>query len=528
MRSIPLAMTWELLRRGRWWLIVGFVVANALPMMIFGNLQHQRALMPHDRSFVIINFMMMQINMFIFGVAIFAVQAHPSRLYSMPVRTSTIVAWHLFPAMAVMALESIVSTAAANATFGLGWPIWGPAVFLSVMLAAVNAMLWLTEKTAWIVFGITVVAAVLGCWFKSRFGPVFSQPTRLWIEVTLGEAATMLGFAITAYAVAVLAVARNRRGDPLPVLGIVAWIERLFDSSPETRRPFRTPAEAQYWCEWRRKGWVMPGTVGLVIVGGFCLWLIFNRDLRDLFGGLIAGGGILSMAGFIGGVVIGNVGPNDKDYKMGQFLATRPITNRDLARVILKTAVKSTLIAWATWTVWFWFVGASLGVRFFQQHPSFAHLEAWYFPVTLLGPWIVVAVTMSVGLTGRTRPVLLLGGIFVAWGGALLVAAAFTFNEKIGSLFLLSFFATIGAGLIVSSIWAFIAAWRRSLIRWPTMIVGLIGWVALCGLAMWTGMLKPQAETIFNLLLVFPVGLFALAVAPLAAVPLALTWNRTR
>jgi hypothetical protein len=517
-------MTWELLRRGRSWLIVGFVVANALPMIMFGELRHQRALLPHDKSFFLISFMMMEINMFAFGVAIFAVQGHPSRLFVMPVPTSTIVAWHLFPAMALMALESIVSTAAANATFGLGWPIWGPAIFLAVMLAAVNALLWLTEKTVWMVIGLAPVAALLGLWFKSRFGPVFSQPTRLWTEVTLGEAAMMLGFAVAAYAVAVIAVARNRRGDPLPVLGIVAWIDRLFDSSPETRRPFRSPAEAQHWCEWRRKGWVMPGTVGLVIVGGFILWLIFNRDLRDLFGGLIAGGGMLSMAGFIGGVVIGNVGPSDKDYKMGQFLATRPITNRDLSKTILKTAAKSTLIAWGIWVLAFLLVGAIAGMRIIRQTEILHHLEAWYFPATLLGPWIVMAVMISVGLTGRTRPVLLLGGIVVAWV-ATMTLPHFVLPRPVEQVFYTGIGAASGIILIWGNARTFIVAWRRSLIGLPTMLVGLFGLLAILALAALTGVLNPRLPLILNL---FFIGLLSLAVAPLAAVPLALSWNRTR
>jgi hypothetical protein len=407
MRSIPLAMTWELLCRGRWWLIGAMLCANVLPAIIFAALAKERGFDPHFDGLIVIHVVMMQINMFIFGAAVFAAQGHPSRLYTYPVSNSTIVAWHLLPAMAVMALETLVSTAALNAVFDLGWPLWGPAMFLTVMLAAINAVFWLTEKSAWVAFAIGAVAAVLGCWFKSRFGPVFSDPTHFWTDVTAGEFLTMLALGVLAYAAAVAAVARNRRGAPLPALGIVAWIQRTFDPAPVVGVPFRSAAHAQFWFEWRRKGWVMPVAVVLCIIGSTCLWLIFSRRPQDLFIGFFGGGALLSLFGFIGGIVIGNVGPTDANSRMGQFFATRPMTSGDLARTILKTATRSLLIAWGIWAAavlaLYVILSGTMPILAITSHHS---LPWWYIPATLLGPWIVMVVGAAIHLTGRLRPLL--------------------------------------------------------------------------------------------------------------------------
>src|SRR5262245_16338042 len=171
MRSIPLALTWELLERGRWWLIAGLLAANVCPAIIYVALRLERAVDLEDTSQIVMHVVMMQINMMVFGAAICAAQGQPSRLYAFPVPTSSLVAWHLLPAMLLLALELVVSTALLNATFHLDWPVWGPAMFLAVAFAAIDAVRWwLTEKSPWFPFALGFVSLVMGCWYKSRYG----------------------------------------------------------------------------------------------------------------------------------------------------------------------------------------------------------------------------------------------------------------------------------------------------------------------------------------------------------------------
>src|SRR5262249_39593771 len=151
-------------------------------------------------------------------------------------------------------------------------------------------------------------------------------------------------------------------------------------------RRFQSPAQAQLWFEWRKKGWGMPGMVimGLLMATG--IWLLMNRNPTALFEGFLAGGAILALGCFLGGFLFGNVGPNDADPQMGHFLGTRPITSVEFSRIILKAMAKSVLFAWVIWIVAFGLLYAillALRVNFRAVLPE--QVGWWYFPATLLG-----------------------------------------------------------------------------------------------------------------------------------------------
>ena len=270
MRSIPLTMTWEMLTRGRWSLLAFAFAANLLPTVFLTAMHHDGSLDPGDPNLLFLQITMVLLNMFIFSCAVFDAMGQPSRLSALPISTSSLVAWQMLPSMVLVGLESLASIACWNALFDLNWPLWGPALFAAVGVAAIQAVLWSAEKSAWLPLAVGIVGTILGLWFKSRIGPMFSLPTHQWVELTPGDVFTLLTFAGLSYYGAVVGVARRRCGEPLPSLGIIAWIERVCDPPPDVGAPFTTPEQAHFWFEWRRKGPVMPATVvfGMVMGGG--------------------------------------------------------------------------------------------------------------------------------------------------------------------------------------------------------------------------------------------------------------------
>ena len=91
----------------------------------------------------------------------------------------------------------------------------------------------------------------------------------------------------------------------------------------------------------------------------------------------------------------------------------------------------------------------------------------------------------------------------------------------------------MGVIYILGTAWAFATARRRELIGSPTVWAALAIWGALCicGVLFWAQHrsdigTSPLASPVA--VFVHVVGLFALVVFPLAAAPLALTWNRNR
>ena len=131
---------------------------------------------------VTIHMMLLLVNATVFGVAVALALGKPSRLRAFPVSSSVIVACQLVPAMVAMALECLLMTAVFNAMFKVNWPLWGPALSMSVALAVFAAVIWLTEKSLWhfLILGVPVSAG-FGMWYFSRYGMMFkSLAERMW------------------------------------------------------------------------------------------------------------------------------------------------------------------------------------------------------------------------------------------------------------------------------------------------------------------------------------------------------------
>jgi hypothetical protein len=473
--------------------------------------------------------MLLQVSLLVFASGAFASQGAPARLFAWPIRTATLVASQMCSAMLLVGLETFASGAALNALFELNWPLWGPALFAATAVAAIQAMLWLTEKSpAWMPWAFALVAALLGFWLKSRYGDPFSQPTRYWSEVTPSEILTMLGIVAVSFCVAVIGVARQRRGDVLPPFGVAAWFERTFDATPNVGRPFRTPAEAQFWYEWQQKGWPMPAAVIFGMIVGCGLWAISIRDGKELLHAFSVGGGLLSVLAMVGGIIVGNTGPSDSNFGMGHFLATRPMTSVELSRTILKVAAKSVLVTWSLWAATFAVVWLILLA--FQAIPPEVPAEWrqfgwWYVPATLLGPWVVVGLLGSLGLTGNSSLAIKLFGTFFLLIIALPLLEQHFLSHQVREQVERAIPVCLGAVFVFGTAWAFIAARRRNLIdaRTAWTIIGV--WTMLSGfivLESWRRSEFPVTASVLG------IGLLATVFAPLATAPLALTWNRNR
>jgi hypothetical protein len=526
MRSIPFAMTCDLLRHW-WWYFIGFAVgANALTVLLFGVLQHYGALEPGDTTSVMLHSVLVEINWLMFGVAVFGALGTPARLYPLPIRSSTIALVQMVQGMVLIAVESVVSTALLNAAFGLRWPLLGPALFAAAGFASVLAVFRLCEKSGWFVLVATAAVTAECVWFKSQDGPVLGFSTRVWPVVTPGDLLTMGLMSVLAYGIAVAGVARNRCGQPPLTVGFLAWLARVFVATPQTGRPFRTPQRAQLWFEWRTKGWVMPATIAFCVGGGFMLWLIFSRDARALYAGLSATGGLIAFSALLIGFSLGQVGSRDPDLQIGQFLATRPVTSTDIARSILKCAAQGLLIVWTTWAASLLALSAllrAIQVTFPVRFPE--PLGWWYLPATLVGAWAAMGLSIPIVLTGRKR--LLMATVFstISLLVGLMLFSILAFSRKGQEQFFRGTLAVAGALLVLGTVWAFLAAKKRALISPPTVVAAASLSGLLCALAAVYGMSHPEEGL---LTYVSVAGILALAVSPMATAPLALAWNRNR
>jgi hypothetical protein len=468
-----------------------------------------------------------------FGAVLFSAMGNPSRLRAFPATSAVVVAWQLLPAMVAMALECLLTTIVFNVLFKVNWPLWGPALFMSVALAACAAMFWVTEKSPWhfMILGIPVLT-VGGIWFHSRYAMIFQKESaaHMWREVTAGEVAIMLATAGVSYYVAVLGVARSRCGEFMSTPEFLRWLGRLLDPAPAVGLTFQSPAQAQFWFEWRQKGWALPLLVVFALPFGFIMWGLFNRDPKELFAGATAAGAVLPIGGLIIGLIFGNAGPADGKMEVGHFMATRPMSSPNLSRTMLKAAGISVLLAWVVWATAFLALYTILLLAQVEPRPQLPReVGWWFFPLTLVGTWLALTVMAVIGQAGRPT---LLGILFCGLPGlslGLLAFSQYVLTPEARAQFGEGLTILVGAIFIVGTIWAFAAARRRSLIGTPTVWVATGAWCGLCILLVlfWS---QHRSEHLTSPVPFFVpvIGLLALVVFPLAAAPLALAWNRNR
>ncbi len=526
MRSIPLAITWEMFRRGGWELAFGFLGANALPLLLLTALRYDGALAAEEPVMLLMQLMLLQVNVLAFGVAIFIAQGSASRLYVYPITTASLVASHMIPAAVLMASQVVVSTLIINSVFDLKWALWGPALFSAVAVVTIQASLWFSEKSAWLPWLVGLFGAVLGLWLKSQYGPMFAQPTHPWTEVTPLGVVFLLAIAVLSYWLGIIGVARNRCGEPLGSFGIIAWLNRVFDSEYNEGLSLRTPEQAQFWFEWTKKGWAMPAVVVTCLVAGLGTWGIFVRDPEALMAAFLVGGNLLSGLAVLGGLVFGNTGPNDSNFDMGNFLGTRPMKTIDMSRTILKAGALSIVIAWGIWFVAFAHSFAILYLMNAIPESVFENgVYWWYLPATLLGFWTVFAIVTSGTMMGQLK---WWGPIFVGLllsGIVLLALSKFLLSPEVRSQLLNGILATSGIAFVVGTMWAYARAYRVSFVNSTAVWGAAIVWGALSGVVVYEWVQHPIAS--FPVYL-FAIGLMAVAVAPIATAPLALAWNRNQ
>jgi hypothetical protein len=152
-------------------------------------------------------------------------------------------------------------------------------------------------------------------------------------------------------------------------------------------------------------------------------------------------------------------------------------------------------------------------------------LSWWYFPATLVGPWIIAGVLTSLGLTGRPHLFIKFVCAAVALATWLPLFSKFALSDQDQVRFNHGLAAVAGILFCLGTVAVFAAALRRVLIGWRTLSLAVGGAFVLFALITVVRMQRPELSLAVYVLLL---GIACLAVAPMAAAPLALAWNRHR
>jgi hypothetical protein len=621
-------LLWEFARRGWWRMLQAQAAVLGVAIIIYTSLLRSGPLDPAGgRS---LHFVLLWIFFVALGGAALATQGDSSRFYLLPLTNRMLAAICLLPGLCCMWGGYVITAVTLNGLFDVGWPVWGPALFLAAALGAIQAATRLAgsgrlmQLATW-----SLIAIPFEGWLRARYGGGdFLNPRAMWTTVTPGDWLSMAGALVVEYGVIAHGVARERCGEG-PLLGAIArrasvrvrlfspeggaiqqprpepadawgneqsrdtaptgrnvasppvgavvcsshlttqgsedsalgyripprWGEeahrhpqsattkparrvRLPDASP----PFSSAAAAQFWFEWRQKGLILPATFAafaLFVVVAYALGSFRNGNYELLHLCIGYGVGLGPIAAIVG-LILGHSDVASSNAECGTFLGARPMSNAALSAVALKAAGVSLLLTWSAWTLCligttlllYATQGAEPVVDLWTDHGRFARefavLKLWYaaflIAAYLFSAWTPLALGMSLVQTGRQGWIV---GVSVGSLVALLTGLFLWVGLSEGRVMIPIELVRLligGAACLFTGL-MFAAAYRRRFITDRMVGLAIVGWLVLCVVA---GGVRWQVGSWSPTALVMMAGMLALPLAPLAASPLALAWNRHR
>lgn len=533
MRSVETALTVDYLRRGAIAFPVALLTMIGLPIWLLSVLDARRTLEPTSPESVVLHVTLTLSLGFGAAVAVFHAHGRLARFFMRPISSARLVTCQMGLGMATIALMYVITATIVN-VLGVQWPVIGPALYLATSLACALAAIWSLEGN--------VLGQLVGCsastiplliWFNRRYGATYiGDWDQMWLNPTAGEALTLCAVAAAAYGVAIRSVANVRRGEIWDFAAFFEWLENIFRSGAATAK-FGSSWRAQVWCEAREKMVLVPACLlGAALLVAGAAWLSGELPSQDFmsFALVMPVVAMTTVMPLVYGILVGNCG-QEKRPGMRHVLATRPVTDQFLAAALLRTAAAALVWAWSAWLVGIVVVTGlvyladgqeMIGRVLSSRSSAIGSALIMVIGVPFLS-WTITTLLGSLIATGRTPLVVaVIGLVITGWFSfGLLKGYA---PQHISDLVVHIWLMASGTLALAGTLWAFVAAARQRLISTSVIIPAVAVWGLLGGVAIYLW----QLERGHFVWLWHVLGVLALGIFPLAAMPLAVRWNRHR
>ena len=454
-----------------------------------------------------------------------------------PLETRTLGLFLLLVPTAIAALMNGVTITMYNVLFNGDWPVAVTSVWFAVtILVGASGLAWL--GTAAGRFAILAPAASSAWIFYIvwQFYPNgFRTSPEFWTSLSPVQAGCIGIVAATSMLVFLSCWAKYRRGDSAAV-----WLARLGNTepgeewdSPPAEQNFLTPEDS--FCSMARRQ-VRALTLGLqggLLLFGTAFCYVCLRVTSKPLDGLVATTPMFAaMAGIGIGVLMGMEVWLHKTGGLKTYIATLPVEDSVLGRLVLRSWVPLLLLTWGAFLISVLlaialhsiFEGPRDYIYHYSQLRLVRELGAWSGLLWLFGTpliaWTTAGILGAIGLSGQQR--LSLWSIVLFFAMTTIIMWCWVFGGptglRIGQGLL---FAITVIGCVGLTIWLVSTAAVRDLITRHQAIgctlTGLIAcvtaWMIIPGGSYWQAV---------------GAGTVSLLVAPVAAMPLALAANRHR
>ena len=522
------ALAWEFWARGRVGIVLGPIAAIAFPCLV----QLLMGSWLNHKEFVAM-FPFFWITALSLGSALFLTLANSRLRYTLPAPSWLLVAGPMACVMLTMFLQYAVVATTLNAWFHADWPIVGPGLLAAVMIAWCQAVVWSTSNSLGLPFLICLTSFL--AFIFATAGRIASNGviiTEFPSEVGVWHLFAFALATLVCASIGTVGFASLRRGTGLDGKRILDWLsERVRFRPAAAAAPFASADSAQFWLEWTRRGYVLP--LGTTVIAAWAILLALSLPAHVITNSITSGsdffGSVLAfwpMPLFVVSIFWGNRSPN---FEFGPFAASRPLSDRQIASAVLKSATLGLISSAAIWavgmTLVFWIVvirretpmrvpvpGHNAGFRGLPGGTVLAAMAIWSF----------VGLGTSLSLAGRKVLGIAMALAFAVWMAAVVVPM-FLQDDRSHAEFTGLYFIICLIHCLYGCAFAFIATWRRHLISVLTLwLAGAMVLFAVAVLYSFGGGHGRWYEWLIVL------GCFCLLPIPLAAAPLAVYVNRHR
>lgn len=543
-------------------LAVGTLVIGPLLFMVLTRLQGLSLdHMEHDMSGYHFAYLGLSWIGFL-GVALHALSGSEKICRALPVSSRAIASWLMFAMVGLVVCLQLLTNGVYRMLFfderwlAYYWPLLGPLLFMVTLILLGHCFFWSLQAPSFtrVVLALAIFGGLF-FWFLTRYYPNgFHADLVPWRHVTLGEFVLMELVSVAAWYQGTRAFAQVRSGTAAPSPAweqVSLWSSGLLTGSLPAHPPeplSRRMALAKlHWRDSCYRAVIFSGTLFGSFVLAITLGIGSQMNSPRFNVGEVAEGysAIMILGSLIAAILVAfllgdGICPKGRT-EMQRYLAMAPLPDRELNarlfRNMLKAAaytfgiVVGALLLSLLLTSFLWGTGL---VNFILNHVWGGHsfLPRVFF--TGLAYWIIVANGVALLWTGRTWFINTMVGVgfggFVSYVIIFNLLGAF-FRGQILAAYLIELMLLAVYSLIVGGTGlAYVFACRTRLLSRLQALLAILVWCGLVAILLSMMVYEAQRANTTCRSEVFWIysATGALALAPFATIPLALSWNRHR